>query len=258
MIKPVLSVENITVGYSSNIVLSNLSFEYSGTGIIQILGPNGSGKSTLLKTITGLLKPWSGKIIINNVDVTGNPSLAGKYVGYVPQLSLIEKIHYPITLYELITCCYILGKKWPRIRISEYERKRMEKLLLEIGLPRSKWFKRIDELSGGEIQRGYIARALVRDPPIILLDEPFSSIDPEGRIELSKKIVDLSKKKLLLITSHDPTLLLHHTSKILLINRKTYFYGDPEEVLREEMLEKIYGKAYITHNKHIHILDSHI
>ena len=129
---------------------------------------------------------------------------------------------------------------------------------MDLGLPRDKWFKRVDELSGGERQRGYIARALVRNPPIILMDEPFSNIDPEGRVELAEKIASLKKDKLLIVTSHDPTILMPYTDKILFINRQIYFYGDPDEVLRSETIEKIYGKAFIIHGKHVHIIDSHI
>ncbi len=258
MKNPVISVEKITVGYGHEIVLRDLSFEYRGPGLIQVLGPNGAGKSTLLKTITGLIKPLTGKITVDGVDITGNPGLAGKYIGYVPQITSAEELNYPITLYELVTCCYILGKPWPRIRINKGEREYIEKLLMDLGLPRDKWFKRVDELSGGERQRGYIARALVRNPPIILMDEPFSNIDPEGRVELAEKIASLKKDKLLIVTSHDPTILMPYTDKILLINRQIYFYGDPDEVLRSETIEKIYGKAFIIHGKHVHIIDSHI
>ena len=253
-----VKVENITVGYGFEIVLRNLSFEYEGPGLIQVLGPNGAGKSTLLKTITGLLKPLKGRVLVNDEDVTGKPEIAGKYIGYVPQLSLSGELSYPITLYELVACCYVLGKPWPRIRLSSEERKHVEKILESLGLTRDKWFKKFDELSGGEKQRGLIARALVRNPPILLMDEPFSNIDPEGRMEIAKKIAELRKDKLLIITSHDPTILMPYTDKILLINRNIYFYGNPREVLKREVIEKIYGKAFIVHGKHVHIIDSHI
>jgi len=254
-----LRVDSLTVGYSGEVVLYNLSIEYQGPGLIQVLGPNGAGKSTLLKTICGLLKPISGRVLINGLDVTGKPSIAGKFVGYVPQLIFNnDKVHYPITLYELVACCYVFSKPWPRIKLSGVEREYVEKLLESLGLPREKWFKRVDELSGGERQRGFIARALVRNPPILLLDEPFSSIDPEGRVELAERIALLKREKLVIVASHDPTLLLPHTDMILLINRKTYFFGKPYDVLRSELLEKIYGRGFIEHAGRILLVDSHI
>ncbi len=254
-----IEVKGITVKYGSETILEKLFFKHQGNGLIQILGPNGAGKSTLLKTILGLLKPVEGRIIVNNVDVTGKPGIVGKYVGYVPQITGASMIDYPLTLYELVACCYVLKKKWPRIRLSHREHELVSKILEELGLPRDRWGRRVSELSGGERQRGYIARALVNDPPILLMDEPFSNIDPEGRVDIAEKIVMLSRKKLIIVTSHDPTYLLPYTDKILLLNRRTFFYGRPEDVLKKDIVKKIYGEAFvIVDEKHIHIVDSHV
>ena len=252
-----LVVENVTVKYGDEVVLEDFNLEVNGYGLIQILGPNGAGKSTLLKTITGLIKPVKGRVLINDIDVTGRPDLAGRFIGYVPQMTTLSD-HYPITLYDLIYCCYILGRKWPRIRSKRGDREFIEKILTNVGLPRDKWFKKVGELSGGERQKGFIARALVRNPLILLMDEPFSNIDPESRVDLAELINSLKKNRLLIVTSHDPTILLPYTDKILLLNRRIYFYGDPNIVLREEYLSKIYGGALKYFNGHIHIIDSHV
>lgn len=252
-----IKVEKITVSFDNEVVIRDLSMEYRGNGLIQILGPNGAGKTTLLKTILGFIKPIHGKIYINDIDVTGKPGIVGRFVGYVPQITGSIKIDYPLTLYEFVKCCYILKKRWPRLR-SNSVHEIIEKTLQDLGLPREKWNKLFNELSGGEKQRGFIARALVNDPEILLMDEPFSNIDPEGRIEIAEKIIELSRSKLVIITSHDPTLLLPHTNRILLINRHIYYYGEPHEVLKSEIISKIYGKAYVeVGKKHIHIIDSH-
>jgi len=250
-------VSGITVGYGKEIILEKLSFSFEGPGLIQILGPNGAGKSTLLKTIIGLIKPIEGHIVINNEDVTGDPRRAGKYVGYVPQVTSIQETYYPVTLKELVECCYLLKKKWPRLYISKDEEKMIEDALLFVGLPRSVWNKCFWDLSGGQKQRGYIARALVSNPDILLMDEPFSNIDPNGKMDLAERISRLSKRKLIIVTSHDPMLLLKYTNKILLLNRRIYIYGDPHEVLSKEVAEKIYGKALIEVKEHLHIIDSH-
>lgn len=252
-----LVVENITVTYGYETVLKNINLSINKPGLIQIIGPNGAGKSTFLKTIIGFIKPITGRVVINNIDVTGKPEIAGKFVGYVPQLTSSLEIHYPITLYELVSCCYILTKKWPRFLISNSVKKNIENILNELGLPRNKWFKRINELSGGEIQRGFLARAFVKNPDILLLDEPFSNIDPHSRVDFAEKIAKFKSNKLVVVTTHDPSLLLPYTDYILLINRHIYFYGEPGVVLKKDYLEKIYGRGFTEHAEHIHIIDSH-
>ncbi len=255
-VKPCIRVEDVAVGYGGERILDNLSFEYLGTGIIQILGPNGAGKTTLLKTILGLIKPWRGRVVINGEDVTGKPDRAGKYIGYTPQLSL-HRIYYPVTLRELVECCLVMKRKWPRLVLRREEKERVTRVLEQVGLPRESWDKDFNKLSGGQKQRGLIARALVWDPLILVLDEPFSNVDPTGKIELAELIAGFSRDKLVIVTSHDPMLLLKHTSRILLINRNVYVYGKPDEVLIPEIAEKIYGHAVIRVREHIHILDSH-
>jgi len=252
-----LRVESVTVEFSGETVLEGLSFEHRGSGLIQVLGPNGAGKSTLLKTITGLLQPVRGRVVINGVDVTGKPSIAGKYIGYVPQLAVNNHTNYPITLYELVACCYAFSKPWPRVKLGSSDRERVEEVLKALGIPRDKWFSKLSELSGGERQRGFIARALIKNPPILLMDEPFSSIDPEGRVELAEMIAALKEEKLIIVTSHDPALLLAYTDMILLLNRKTYFYGEPRSILRREYLEKTYGRGFIESAGRVLIVDSH-
>lgn len=256
---PSLRVNELTVSLGGKIILDNLSFEYIGNGLIQILGPNGAGKSTLLKAILGFIKPIHGEIYVNGINVTGKPHVVGRCVGYLPQIISMNMNDYPITLYEMVSCCYLLRKKFPRIKLSKTERSVIEKTLIDLGLSRDKWFRKFNELSGGEKQRGLIAKALVSNPSILLLDEPFSNIDPEGRVGFAQKIIEYSREKLVIVTSHDPMLLIDHTSMVLLLNRRKYYYGKPDEVLNEDVLTKIYGRAFVeVGEKHLHIFDSHI
>ena len=254
---PEIIVEGLTAGYNAEIVIRNLSFNYRGPGIIQILGPNGAGKSTLIRAILGLIKPVTGKVVVNGEDVTGNPGKAGKYIGYVPQITTGLVGFYPMTLKELVLCCLMMKRRWPRIKPSRDEIERVEEVLKIVGLSEDVWNKSFWELSGGQRQRGFIARALVHDPEILVMDEPFSNVDPIGKIELARKIGEISKHKLIIVTSHDPMLLLPYTRAVLLVNREVYVYGKPEEVLTKEMASKIYGEALIEVRHHVHIIDSH-
>ncbi|HFC49232.1 MAG TPA: metal ABC transporter ATP-binding protein [Thermofilum sp.] len=251
--------EKVTVAYSDENIIENFTAEFRGAGLIQIMGPNGAGKTTLLKTLLGLIKPISGRVYINDVNVTGNPSLAGKFVGYVPQFMAERLTNFPLTAWEIVSNLYILHeKKWPRVIEDMKVKERVRLSLTTVGLPKKTWFRSINELSGGQRQRVLIARAIVHDPPILVMDEPLASVDPRGRAELAELIGKMSKNKLIIITSHDPTLLLQYTTKVVLLNRKYYVIGTPDEVLKIEILSKVYGGSAIPIIQHIHISDYHM
>jgi zinc/manganese transport system ATP-binding protein len=257
--RPSIVLENVKVMYTlHDVALEVAELEITGPSLVQILGPNGAGKTTMLRTILGLVKPVLGTVKICGREVTGNPLEAGRYVGYVPQLTF-SKSPYPVTGWELVEYEYLLrSSKPPRLFKSNKAQDAVRKALERVGLPPDAWFKPIDELSGGQRQRVLIARALVHNPPILLLDEPFSAVDPRGRAELAKLIGSLAKEKLILVTSHDPMLLLNYTNYVVLLNRKVVAYGPKEEVLRLDILRKVYGEAAIPVTYHTHISDSHI
>jgi len=251
-----LVVDRITVVLGSEVVLEDVEFEVSGPGLMQVLGPNGAGKTTLFNTILGLIKPVKGRILVDGVDVTGNPRLVGKYVGYVQQFAGVG-LEFPITALELVASAYLLRQqKPPRLFKRKTALKRALEVLKKVGLDEHALNKPLTQLSGGQIQRAFIARALVFDPPILIMDEPFSAVDPQGRVELAKMVGELAKEKLVIISSHDPTLLIEYTSKVLLLNRRVVAFGDPEEVLREDILRRVYGSAVLVYAAHVHITDS--
>jgi len=251
-------VEDLTAGYGDEPVIENISFELRGPALVQILGPNGAGKTTLLKAILGLLYPMSGRVFINDEEVTGDPEKAGVYVGYLPQLFTTYFSKYPITAWELVESSLLMHKKkWPRLFVGVDDRKRIEEVLSTVGLSREAWKKNFWHLSGGQRQRVLLARALVHDPPILVMDEPFSAVDPAGRIDLVQVIAKLSETKLILSTCHDPELLLPYTDTIILLNRKLFKIGKPQDLLKIEEMKKIYGEAAILMQDHIHICDFH-
>ncbi|OYT53987.1 MAG: ABC transporter [Desulfurococcales archaeon ex4484_217_2] len=256
---PSILIDDITIAYGNSIVIDSLSLKYSGSGLIQILGPNGAGKTTLLKTILGLIKPIKGRVIINGVDVTGDPSKAGPHIGYVPQLFPEIQNRYPITAWELVESSYLLyRRKWPRLFGDTRSKDIVSKVLRTVGLIEDFWNESFWNLSGGQRQRVLIARAIVHDPQILIMDEPLSAVDPVGKAELANLIASLAKRKLVIVTSHDPMLLLKHTDLVLLLNRKFYIVGRPEEVLTLENTRKVYGESAIMVYQHIHISDTHV
>jgi len=250
--------ESLVIGYGEERVGGPYSFLLDGPGLVQILGPNGAGKTTLLRTMLGLIPPLEGRVYINGIDVTGSPSRAGRLAGYVPQLANAS-INYPLTAWEAVEMVYMLYvKKWPRLALPGREEKIVARALSRVGLPKSKWFEDVRKLSGGEKQRVMIARALVVDPPILFMDEPLSAVDPAGRASLARTIAELAQTKLVIVTSHDPMLLLEWTKKVILMNRDIFILGDPREVLTLENARLVYGEAAIPVTRHIHISDQHL
>jgi zinc/manganese transport system ATP-binding protein len=245
-----IHIENIVVKYGDFIALEVDRLDFYGPGLIQVLGPNGAGKTTLLRTILGLIRPYRGRVEICGIDVTGNPRQAGICTGYVPQI-LSTALHYPLTPWELVF--YEL-----RLRRLLRDKAQIVEALRRVGLPEKTWNKPLRDLSGGQRQRAFIARAIAYDPPILLMDEPFSAVDPAGRAELAKLVGELSESRLVIVTSHDPMLLLKYTKEIILVNKRIVAVGPPNTVLRKEILEKVYGGSIMWIEKHIHISDSHV
>ncbi len=251
-----LEVEGLTAGYGGELVIEKVSFRLEGPQLAQILGPNGAGKTTLIKAILGLMEPISGRVIVDGVDITGDPKGAGPIVGYVPQLFGLEQAKYPVTAWELVESSYFMHRsRWPRLFSSDEVKAKIEKALKIVGLDEEAWRKSLWNLSGGQRQRVLLARAIVHDPPVLILDEPLSAVDPSGRAEIASFIGSLADEKLVLVSTHDPMLLLRHTRTVILVNKRFYAVGSPDEVLKLEVLSRVYAGAAIQVREHVHISD---
>ncbi len=253
---PTVRVEGVTVSYKGEPAVEDATFQLNGPGLVQLLGPNGAGKTTLLRTIAGLVKPDKGRVLVNGVEVTGNPVAAGRWVGIIPQRPPISQVN-PMTVYEFVETRLLLKRRWPRLRSGGEVRARVERLLATVGLPREAWGKRLWELSGGMLMRTFIARTLAAEPEILLMDEPLAPVDPAGKVRLARLIVELARERLVIVTSHDPELLLPYTKTIVLVNRRVIASGAPGEVLTAENLRRVYGEGFIESGGHLHILDEH-
>lgn len=247
-----LEVRDVDVVLNGEYILKDLNICFK-KGLYQIIGPNGSGKTTLLRTILGLIKPKKGKIILKGEDITGKPEKASYRIGYVPQLS--KPFDLPITAFDMVLDSLLLHrKKFPRFASKEDFEKVREVLEL-VNL--HEWDKPVSELSGGEMQRVLLARALVYEPEILLLDEPLSAIDPLGKVEFVELIGELAKNKLIIVTSHDPVLFLNYTEEIVVLNRTFYKVGKPNDILTLDVLKDVYGESAVKVEDHVHISDAH-
>jgi len=254
--KPYVRAEDITVAYGSEIVFSREDFLIEGPGLVLVIGPNGAGKTTLFKTILGLIRPIKGTVVINGLEVTGNPKLAGRLVGYVPQMLGLDS-SFPISVREIVESAVILRQRVPRLATSPSTRRLVDKILHELGLePIAN--KPFTKLSGGQRQKTLIARALVWNPEILVMDEPLSAVDVKGKYEIAKIISSLSLERLVLVSSHDPTFFLPHASMIMVVNKGIVAMGPPEDVMRLDILRKVYGKSIMLIEKCVHVVDSNV
>ena len=241
---PVLSLRNLTYGYVSHrAVIENVSLQIPKGMFIGLLGPSGSGKSTLIKIISGLLKPWSGSVEYNLSNTTYAYKQIDKrlVIGYVPQIETVDW-NFPVTVREVVS----MGV-WDRSGISPFLSKNIvieiDRVLDSLEIRGHEFGKRqIRELSGGEQQRIFLARALIRKPSILVLDEPISGIDHNTREKILSILKSLSKAGLTIImTTHDLSGIARRLPWVVCMNKKIIAEGTPSEVLTDANLLKTYG-----------------
>ncbi len=229
MNSPIIKIENVHVYYGQNVALSGINLSVEDKDFLGIIGPNGGGKTTLLKVILNLIKPDRG-----NVMVLGRPpKYTRKYIGYIPQQNSFD-LDFPISVMD----CVLMGRYRHVGLFKQYTDKDTEaarKALDKVGMLKF-IHKPIGKLSGGERQRVLIARALVSEPRILLLDEPTSSIDAKSETEFYELLADLKKSMAIIVVSHDITAISVHIDKIACLNKELYYHGSKE--ISDEILEK--------------------
>ena len=247
---PLVEVRDVTFGYGREVVLDHVRLDIQGNDFLAIIGPNGGGKTTLLKVMLGLLRPWSGEVVWR-LPSGGDPR--GR-VGYVPQFSTFDK-DFPLRIQDMV----LMGRLGRRSLLRPYgreDRAAADRALERLGL-RSVARAHVSEISGGQLQRALIARALVADPEILFLDEPTASIDAESRETLRDLLVDLNRSIPVVVVTHDVTSLASMVRRIACINRKLFYHGDPE--LSLEVMEEVYGcpVELVTHGVPHRVLHHH-
>ncbi|PVX23038.1 MAG: ABC transporter ATP-binding protein [Candidatus Bathyarchaeum sp.] len=241
-----LAVNNVTFSYGSSLSLDNVSLELHESEILGIIGPNGSGKSTLLKCLNKILKPKNGKILLNRQEVNKMNRLEiAKHIGYVPQSSVMPQA---LTVFEII----LMGRR-PHIawQSSQKDAQKTWHVLEMLGIEHLA-LRNFNELSGGEQQKALIARSLVQEAKILLLDEPTSNLDIKHQLEvmeLSKELV--TKQKLsVVIAIHDLNLASRYSHKIVMMKKgKIFAAGNASSVLTPENIQSVYG-VEVTINYH--------
>ncbi len=234
-----IEINNIVVQYNSHRVLDNVSFKLSSPFFTVIMGPNGAGKTTLLKTILGLVKPIHGEVRIYGYDVSRDIHEIRRIIGYVPQIVNINT-YVPITVEEVVSMGYLSKTKPPRI-VSKRVRKRVKEVLEIVNLPGVENMM-FTELSGGQRQRVLIARALIRDPKLLLLDEPFSMLDFKIKCEITALLYKLFKEYGIdiLMVAHELSPCIPYQPLVIILNKKIYGIGRADDVLKIDVLKQAY------------------
>jgi iron complex transport system ATP-binding protein len=204
--------------------------------ILAILGPNGVGKSTLLKCINGLLKAKKGDILVDEENIKGLKRVeVAKRLGYVPQRADVSQI----TVFDSV----LLGRK-PHITwdVSNKDIEITRHAITRLGLDALS-LKNISEISGGELQKFQIARALVQEPKVMLLDEPTSSLDLCNQHRIMATLVDIVKKTKLtaIMTMHDLNLAVRYADKFIMLKEGKVFAAGDQTVITPENIEAVYG-----------------
>ncbi len=226
-----ISLENVWFSYGENLALENVNLTVPHLDFLGIIGPNGGGKSTLLKCILGIYKVDKGRITIYGKDTREG----GKFLGYVPQYSTFDK-QFPAKVLEVVLMGTLKNRRWFN-RITRKHKQQAKAVLERVGLY-DKRNRHISQLSGGEQQRLLIARALVGEPEILLLDEPTASLDTTYGKNLFDLLSALNDELTIVMVTHDIGVLSAYVKTIACLNKRMFSSRGKE--ITQEMLDETY------------------
>ena len=222
--EPLIKIENLTVAYDNIPVLEDAELEIFEHDFLGVIGPNGGGKTTLLKAILGLVKPVKGKISFRRDIIRRD-----KPIGYLPQVNYIDR-KFPITVFDVVRSGSVMESSG-RTK-NEIKEKTLE-LLNEMGIYKIR-NKAIGELSGGEMQRTFLCRAVISDPCILILDEPDTFVDNRFEGELFERLQLLNMSMAIVLVSHDVGTISSYVKTIACVNRNLHYH--PSNSITQEQL----------------------
>jgi len=223
-------VDGLVAGYGETVALRDATFAVHAGERVAVLGPNGGGKTTLFRVLLGELDAREGSVAVPRCAV-------------VPQTER-SRLDFPVSALDVALMGAVSRLPWWR-RPGRAERRAAVEALAAVGLG-DRADTTFGDLSGGQRQRVLVARALVQDAPVILLDEPFTGLDSPSAEQLEQLLASLAAEgRALLIATHDVG-QARRWDRVLCVNRRQVAFGEPEEVLRREVLEETYGAAIVT------------
>ncbi|TKB80788.1 MAG: metal ABC transporter ATP-binding protein [Nitrospira sp.] len=244
MPKPIITFQQATFGFPGVIALQDISLDILEGEYVGIIGPNGSGKTTLCRAMLGLMPPLKGTLQIFDCSCDELRCHHRARIGYLPQKGKIDQ-NFPITVLEAV----MMGRYGALglfRRPGKQDRQIAMDALENVGM-QDHWNTPLGHLSGGQQQRVLIARALAQQPQVLLLDEPTTGID----IVTQHSVLDLIKRLhrdlglTVLLVTHDLNMIRAHVDRLVLLKTTLFAAGPPDEVLKTDVLQQVYGKDLV-------------
>lgn len=233
-----LSIESVKQGYQGNIVIDDISFDIGKGEMVSVLGPNGSGKSTLIKTVCRILKPISGRVAVDGVSIRDmDPKEFSHVIGYVPQKYMPSDY---MTVFDSVLIGRAPYMSWS---YSDNDFSHAEKAMDRMGIFELAE-KYVNDLSGGQMQKVVLARAIAQDPDYFILDEPTSALDLKNQMLALRTIRNVisNGRSGALVALHDLNLAMHFCDNVILLkDGRIYSSGKPADAITEDSIREVYG-----------------
>jgi zinc transport system ATP-binding protein len=227
----IIDVSGVWFSFNGQPVLQDVDLRVERGDFLVVIGPNAGGKTTLLKLMLGLLEPTRGTVRVFGLP----PARASHRIGYVPQNVHVNK-SFPVSVLDVVLMGRLrTSRGWSRH--SRQDRLAAQAALEQMGVWEVRE-RRIGELSGGQLQRVFIARALVSAPEVLFLDEAMASIDAQSRGEFYESLTELNRTVTIVAVSHDMMILSSHVKSVACVNRDLHYHGSGE--ITQEMLDAAY------------------
>jgi len=245
---PLLIMNSVTVSYGNNAVLQDVTLRVYSNDFIGVIGPNGGGKTTLLKAILGLVRPVSGTISFSE-GLEGSNT-----IGYLPQISTGDNF-FPVTVRDVILSGLMM-RKGIMSGMSAADKKKADRVIAELGLVNLA-HSSLSELSGGQLQRVFLGRAVIGDPRLLLLDEPGNFVDTNFETDFYEKLKNLNRRMAIMMVSHDIGTISSHIKSFACVNRRLNYHPS-SEITNEQLLAYGCPIQLITHGEVPHtVLKKH-
>ena len=230
--KPIIEIKNLSAGYDGRTVLHDVNLSIYERDFLGIIGPNGGGKTTLIKCILGLLKPTGGEIIFHTREKASTKTTS-TFLGYLPQYNSIDR-KFPISVEEVILSGLSIQKSLTS-RFTPEQKEKGKQIISRMGLEGLE-HRSIGQLSGGQLQRALLGRAIISDPAVLILDEPSTYIDKRFEARLYELLAEINKECAIILVSHDIGTVLQQVKSIACVNETLDYH--PDTGVTTEWLER--------------------
>ena len=223
----IIELIDVTAGYGQEFALKDVNLSVYDNDFIGVIGPNGGGKTTLAKLLVGLLKPTKGRIVLSQQRSDGLQNI----IGYLPQINRFDT-RFPISVIDVVLSG-LISEKGLLFRFGRKDKAKALALLEQMGIAYLK-NKPIGELSGGQMQRVFLCRAIITSPKLLILDEPNTFVDNQFEADLYETLKQLNRQMAIMIVSHDVGTISYYVKTIACVNRFLHYH--PSNIISEQQL----------------------